>query len=87
MDAGNRPTGWPRAVVIVTYTAATGPSGQLATFLADGGTHVLLIRHPLPGYFQSDGIGGVLGSEAIRVSPDGEECLARIEALERLPLF
>ena len=87
MDAGNRPTGWPRAVVIVTYTAATGPSGRLATFLADGGTHVLLIRHPLPGYFQSDGIGGVLGSEAIRVSPDGEECLARIEALERLPLF
>ena len=87
MDAGNRPTGWPRGVVIVTYTAATGPAGELATLLAGCGTRVLLIRHPLPGYFQSDGIGRVVGSEAIKVSPDGEECLARIEALERLPLF
>ena len=39
---------------IVTYTAATGPAGELATYLASFGTRVLLIRHPLPEYFQSD---------------------------------
>ena len=72
---------------IVTYTAATGPAGELATYLASFGTRVLLIRHPLPGYFQSDRGGRAVGSEAIMVSEDGEWCLARFEAFERLPLF
>jgi len=72
---------------IVTYTAATGPAGELATYLASIGTRVLLIRHPLPGYFQSNRGGRAVGSEAIMVSEDGEWSLARFEAFGRLPLL
>ena len=72
---------------IVTYTAATGPAGELATYLASIGKRVLLIRHPLPGYFKSNRGGRAMGSEAIMVSEDGEWPLARFEAFERLPLL
>ena len=76
-----------KKVSIVTYAAATGPAGELANYFADLGMCVVVIRHPLPGYFGSNDVGRTFVSEVVEVTQDGETCLARIGIFERLPVL